>query len=265
MWEKYSARAWDICVALANTPYATTIYSRVEIDVGYRPEEPYARFHGTKATKFLTPIAEHCGARGLPLLSLMVRQKGGGYGNKIHAFLRRDLAAEIAAVRDFDWSQETNPFIDEEVIADAQLLLDGGVDAAQQLSRMQYRGYRQKVFREALLKAYGGQCAVCSIQHPALLEAAHLKPWSVATEAERVDVRNGLLLCRNHHAALDRGFWQIRREKTGEYSVATVRTANSQPLGREVLMSDALRLPQTIDWQPKAEWLLHRRDFKGRR
>lgn len=259
MWEKYAARAWDICAALANTASATVSYSQVEVEVGYRQEGPYAPFHGTKATEFLTLIADYCQEHRLPYLSLMVRRKNGGYGEKILGYLANDVEAELTAVRDFDWSQISNPFTDEQVIEEARGLLEGGEAAALSLARSQNRGYRQKVFREALLKAYRGRCAICSIQHPALLEAAHLKPWRDATEVERVDVRNGMLLCRNHHAALDRGFWAVNLKKDGAYSVSTVVIGSARPLGMEKLYTDALRLPKRPEWQPKTEWLLLKR------
>ena len=42
---------------------------------------------------------------------------------------------------------------------------------------------------------------------PALLKASHIKPWKdCATDAERLDVYNGLLLTPYLDAAFDRGF-----------------------------------------------------------
>lgn len=53
----------------------------------------------------------------------------------------------------------------------------------------------QDVFREALLTYWDGRCAVTGIAHPRLLRASHIKPWArCQTDAERLDVYNGLLL-----------------------------------------------------------------------
>lgn len=42
-----------------------------------------------------------------------------------------------------------------------------------------------------------------------LLRASHIKPWSVANEQERVDVRNGLAACPTHDAAFDYGYLTV--------------------------------------------------------
>jgi putative restriction endonuclease len=110
----------------------------------------------------------------------------------------------------------------------------------------------QAIFREALLKAYGNRCAVCEVCHPDFLEAAHLTPWRVATEAQRVDVRNGLLLCRNHHLGFDRGWWQVRHDR-GRLIVSTVVKGTIKS-GLPGLRTDALRLPKRKEWWPKESW-----------
>lgn len=63
----------------------------------------------------------------------------------------------------------------------------------------------QSKFREMLLKKYG-KCCLCSVRNPDLLVASHIKPWSVSTPQERVDINNGLLLCPNHDRLFDKGF-----------------------------------------------------------
>lgn len=64
----------------------------------------------------------------------------------------------------------------------------------------------QDVFREALLSYWGGCCAVTGVAAPRLLRASHIKPWAkCATDAERLDVYNGLLLAAHIDAAFDAG------------------------------------------------------------
>lgn len=64
----------------------------------------------------------------------------------------------------------------------------------------------QNVFRDALLLYWGGQCAVTEVQDPRLLRASHIKPWAACeTDAERLDVYNGLLLSAHLDAAFDAG------------------------------------------------------------
>ena len=79
--------------------------------------------------------------------------------------------------------------------------------------RMLLRTYRtaavrtrvhQGRFRERVLRAYREQCAFCSLRHEELLDAAHIVPDS-EPEGEPT-VRNGMALCKLHHAAFDRLF-----------------------------------------------------------
>src|SRR3546814_13485331 len=73
--------------------------------------------------------------------------------------------------------------------------------------RLVVQGVGQDVFRDALMDYWGGRCAVTGLAIPELLRASHIKPWAdCATDAERLDVFNGLLLAPNLDAAFDRGF-----------------------------------------------------------
>ena len=62
----------------------------------------------------------------------------------------------------------------------------------------------QDIFRSALMKYWGGVCAVLGVSESRLLRASHIKPWSeCGTDAERLDVHNGLLLAAHLDAAFD--------------------------------------------------------------
>ena len=63
----------------------------------------------------------------------------------------------------------------------------------------------QDVFREALLAYWGDRCPLTGITEPALLRASHIVPWAECTDAQRLDVHNGLLLSALWDAAFDRG------------------------------------------------------------
>lgn len=59
----------------------------------------------------------------------------------------------------------------------------------------------QRGFRERVLDAYRTSCAFCKLKHRELLDAAHIIPDS---EPEgRPIIKNGIALCKLHHAALD--------------------------------------------------------------
>jgi len=64
----------------------------------------------------------------------------------------------------------------------------------------------QDVFREALLSYWEGRCAVTGVADPRLLRASHVRPWAKCeTDADRLDVYNGLLLAAHLDAAFDAG------------------------------------------------------------
>lgn len=59
-------------------------------------------------------------------------------------------------------------------------------------------------FREALVKAWGGKCALTQLDVDAVLRASHIKPWRESDNRERLDPNNGLLLAANIDALFDR-------------------------------------------------------------
>jgi len=64
----------------------------------------------------------------------------------------------------------------------------------------------QDIFRKALLDYWEGRCPITNIAEPRLLRASHIKPWAECeTDAERLDVHNGLLLSAHLDAAFDAG------------------------------------------------------------
>jgi putative restriction endonuclease len=85
----------------------------------------------------------------------------------------------------------------------------------------------QDIFRDGLLEYWEGRCAVTGLAVPALLRASHIKPWAdCETDAERLDVHNGILLAPQLDAAFDRGFITI--DDGGAIVVSDALTAESR-------------------------------------
>lgn len=81
----------------------------------------------------------------------------------------------------------------------------------------------QNLFRDGLMDLWEGRCAVTGLAVPELLRASHIKPWAACdTDAERLDVFNGLLLAPHMDAAFDRGFITIADD--GEVLVSDALT-----------------------------------------
>jgi putative restriction endonuclease len=78
---------------------------------------------------------------------------------------------------------------------------------ATEAERLVMQRVGQDVFREGLLEYWDGRCAVTGLAIPELLRASHIKPWADCdSDADRLDVFNGLLLAPHVDAAFDGGF-----------------------------------------------------------
>ncbi len=60
----------------------------------------------------------------------------------------------------------------------------------------------QSAFREIVVDAYDQRCAICRLNHPELLDGAHI--ISDTDDRGEPVVQNGLSLCKIHHAAYDK-------------------------------------------------------------
>lgn len=73
----------------------------------------------------------------------------------------------------------------------------------------------QGIFRAGLLEYWEGRCAVTGLAVPELLRASHIKPWAdCVSDAERLDVFNGLLLAPHFDAAFDCGYITVADDGT---------------------------------------------------
>lgn len=68
---------------------------------------------------------------------------------------------------------------------------------------------KQAFFRRTVISAYDSLCCMCLLSSLKLLTASHIKPWAVATPSERLDPRNGMLLCALHDRAFDCGLLTV--------------------------------------------------------
>ena len=90
---------------------------------------------------------------------------------------------------------------------------------------VEVRTNNQSKFRFNVLKRYGAKCAICNIKNKHMLDAAHIVP---VDEDGTDDPRNGLVLCKNHHAAFDRNLFKINPD---DYSI--------DDMGNEISISES--------------------------
>ena len=83
----------------------------------------------------------------------------------------------------------------------------------------------QGIFREKLFKKYHGQCIITGINHPKLLVASHIKPWAASTNAERLQVDNGLLLSATYDRLFDSGL--ITFDHRGKLFISSLLSAEN--------------------------------------
>ena len=62
----------------------------------------------------------------------------------------------------------------------------------------------QGFYRQQLLEKFGGTCAATDCGPSEILIASHIVPWKAASDEERLDVENGILLSPNYDALFDR-------------------------------------------------------------
>lgn len=62
----------------------------------------------------------------------------------------------------------------------------------------------QGYYREQILEKWNYKCAVTNANVPSILIASHIVPWKDASDEERLDPENGILLSPNYDALFDR-------------------------------------------------------------
>ena len=72
----------------------------------------------------------------------------------------------------------------------------------------------QDIFRAGLMDYWDARCPISGITDPALLRASHIVPWAECSDAQRLDVHNGLLLSALWDAAFDTGLVSFTNDGT---------------------------------------------------
>jgi putative restriction endonuclease len=113
----------------------------------------------------------------------------------------------------------------------------------------------QRAFRERVLDAYRHQCSFCRLRHEELLDAAHII-GDTEPMGEPV-VRNGLSLCKLHHAAFDSHFVGLRPDYVLEVRPDIRREHDGPTLVHAIqaLHGAAITMPRQLAQQPSRELL----------
>ena len=193
-------RAWPILIEQAKNG-STITYGELGQALGV---------HHRAVRYVLSVIQDYCLEEGLPPLTILIVNASGRPGTGFIAFDLENFYAGLEKVYDFDWRSLENPFgfaaSGDSYKSIVTSLTHDPSSAPDIYARVKSRGIKQIIFRDALVKAYASRCAFTEISVLEALEACHIVPWSQASPAERLDVRNGLLLNSFHHKLFDRGY-----------------------------------------------------------
>ncbi|MGG7567917.1 HNH endonuclease [Rhodovulum sp. DZ06] len=113
----------------------------------------------------------------------------------------------------------------------------------------------QARFRQGLLEAYQGRCAVTGTRVSAVLEAAHIMPYRGAATNH---VQNGLLLRSDIHALFDQGLLAIDAE-----ALTVVVSSELAGSAYDKIAGKKLRLPAAPEHQPSKDALAKHRQWAG--
>jgi putative restriction endonuclease len=116
----------------------------------------------------------------------------------------------------------------------------------------------QRGFRERVLAAYKDQCAFCRLRHRELLDAAHIIPDN--QPGGDPIVRNGIALCKLHHAAYDSVLLGIRPDYIIQVRKDVLIETDGPMLrhGLQGLHNTRITIPRRAEHRPSPD-LLERR------
>jgi putative restriction endonuclease len=260
--EQRAFHTWEILVKYAS--------KRGRITYGELAEK--LGVHHRAIRHVLGPILEYCLLNELPPLTILIVNKwtnepGQGF------FLAWDIENSsdgFDKVFKFNWKSISNPFKYSESGETQEQLIKEIIKHPEEsedvYSRVKVRGIAQRIFRLALLRIYENQCTFCGFSFTESLEGAHIIPYALSSRKERLDLRNGLLLCSTHHKMFDKGLLFVTSEYRIDYALKNDDLTEYSEY--DILMSTALQdkkinLPKSRTHYPKkANLEKHKKGFK---
>jgi hypothetical protein len=104
-----------------------------------------------------------------------------------------------------------------------------GLPRTTEAERLVVQRIGQDIFRARLMDYWRGCCPLTGITDPALLRASHTIPWAdCESDAERLDVHNGLLLSALWDAAFDRALVTFDDEGRPKFSPSLSEKARAE-------------------------------------
>ena len=197
-------------------------------NIGWRVDVRFTELHGPlKPAEYMAQLAPRLPDRYAPL-----QQNGGGLQGVYLTQLPDDFAITLAdligreartiiemrRVRDIDDASVAIGLVEWETHEMEQVITDQTIpETTRQAVVMARRG--QGLFKQNVQRIES-HCRVTQVDQIEHLRASHCKPWRDASNAERLDGENGLLLTPDVDHLFDRGF--ISFEDNGTVLVSPV-------------------------------------------
>jgi putative restriction endonuclease len=202
--EQRAYYAWNVLISCAKRRSTLTYGELAErISIHHR------------AVRFvLDVIYDYCYSNNLPPLTILIVNKNTQFpGQGFTDYTIDTFQNDLDEVFDKNWESVENPFDfakdGNSELALINQILQSPESSDEVYAKVKVRGITQILFRKALLKAYDSSCAICGFSFESALEAAHIIPYSQCNSAQRLDVRNGILLCSLHHKLFDHDYITI--------------------------------------------------------
>ncbi len=252
-------KAWKVLTELAPTGNNAT-YEDLAKAIG---------IHHRAIRYVLGLIQDYCLQNHLPPLTILVVNKqttepGAGF----IAWSHDNLEEGRGQVRSFDWTKVSNPFeFASDGTAENELvtqLLDKPDASDEIYTKVKVRGMQQRIFRQALLKAYGGRCALSGVGFSEMLDAAHIIPWSQCSPDLKMNPRNGILMLCCYHRLFDIGILSIDEDYRVVFSNMTgVKLTNADQALVSSLHGKDISLPKNKAFWPDKRLIRKRNERIG--
>ena len=190
---------------LPEIPLTITTSPESKYDDGLGPGDLiHYRYRGTDPNHRDNKGLRKAMVEGTPLIYFI-----GVAPNKYIAFWPVYIVGDMPEQLTFKVAVDDSAYINTSMTADEGYVSDTGAEARRAyITSIARHRLHQRSFRERVLHAYREQCACCKLRHPELLDAAHIIP-DAKPEGMPI-VKNGISLCKLHHAAFDAYFLGIR-------------------------------------------------------
>lgn len=205
------------------------------------------RYQGTDPTSFDNVWLRNAMERRTPLIYFegIIR---GQYAAAWPAFVIHDDPGNLTFTVAVDDAVSINQASSENPV-----LID---TRRQYVTSLTKRRLHQAGFRGRVISAYKSRCAICTLRHPELLDAAHIRPYGEGAH----QVPNGLSLCKLHHAAFDQNIVGVRPDLQVEINQKILEEVDGPMLvhGLQGFHGKQLHVPTAPANRPNRDFLEER-------